>query len=142
MVMNAVPEKPLQGYCCYRHRLLDPKAMIAALTQYSRIFRRIELTHCSYIQNRVIQAILTSCIALEISMIGSLSYLDMLNLKAEERFSRYNRSWELLPADTYLPGLLALGDPDKGQLGYISKLSELTKLREVRRSFVWTHKDA
>lgn len=77
------------------------------------------------------------------AQIGSLTRLEVLNLKAiGEDYLELTGS--LSPFETCLPGLLALEDPTTtdGQIGHLSKLTGLTKLRELRGSFVWTNKEA
>ncbi|KAF9090515.1 hypothetical protein BGX29_011429 [Mortierella sp. GBA35] len=76
------------------------------------------------------------------TQIGSLTNLEVLNLKAVDE------DWGTSPKDQYLykrspsmvslPGLLALADPSCGLRGYLSTLSGLTRLRELRGSFAWT----
>lgn len=76
------------------------------------------------------------------AQIGSLTRLEALNLKAigEDYLGSIG---SFSPFDTCLPGLLALEDPTTdGQIGHLSKLSGLTKLRELRGSFVWTNPEA
>ncbi|KAG9063301.1 hypothetical protein KI688_004183 [Linnemannia hyalina] len=77
------------------------------------------------------------------AQIGSLTRLEVLNLKAIGAYVEFTDF--LSPFETCLPGLLALEDPSSatdGQIGHLSKLAGLTKLRELRGSFVWTNKEA
>ncbi|KAG0274472.1 hypothetical protein BGZ95_009729 [Linnemannia exigua] len=83
------------------------------------------------------------------TQIGSLTRLEVLELRAVERKSRpidydADRVYFLPPSETYLPGLLALED-SRGtgqQIGYLSRLAGLTRLRELKGSVVWTQEDA
>jgi hypothetical protein len=67
------------------------------------------------------------------SQVGALTQLEILDLKAVGEDG--GLFYEAL--ETCFPGLLALEDPSHGKIGYLSTLSELTKLRELRGSFRW-----
>lgn len=77
------------------------------------------------------------------TQIGLLTQLEVLELKSlglrhpVASISSYSRP----SFGTCFPGLLALDDPTSGKIGYLSKLSGLTKLRELRGSFVWSNLD-
>ncbi|KAF9139333.1 hypothetical protein BG015_002061 [Linnemannia schmuckeri] len=77
------------------------------------------------------------------TQIGSLTQLEVLNLKAIQQPNIIEPNVFLSPYEMCLPGLLALEDSSStnGQIGYLSKLSGLNKLRELRGSFVWTNKE-
>ncbi|KAF9124249.1 hypothetical protein BGX30_001035 [Mortierella sp. GBA39] len=67
------------------------------------------------------------------SQIGSLTELQELDLRTVSSYSN--------PApfsETAFPGLFALEDADSGQIGHLSKLAGLTKLRVLRGSIRWT----
>lgn len=74
------------------------------------------------------------------AQIGALTRLEVLNLKAIGQPDLANPKSFLSPYETCLPGLLALEDPTSEglQIGRLSGLGGLTKLRELRGSFVWT----
>ncbi|KAG0263826.1 hypothetical protein BGZ95_003713 [Linnemannia exigua] len=67
------------------------------------------------------------------TQIGSLTELEILDLKTVERFSERGE-----PSTKYFPGLFALEDVGKGEIGYLSKWAGLVKLRELRGSVKWT----
>lgn len=67
------------------------------------------------------------------SQIGSLTELQELDLKTVSNHNKPAPS-----SETAFPGLLALEDPESGQIGHLSKLSGLTKLRVLRGSVRWT----
>ncbi|KAF9084814.1 hypothetical protein BGX29_002322, partial [Mortierella sp. GBA35] len=71
------------------------------------------------------------------AQIGALTRLEVLNLKAIGQPDLANPKSFLSPYETCLPGLLALEDPaSEGlQIGHLSRLGGLTKLRELRGSF-------
>lgn len=73
------------------------------------------------------------------SQIGALTKLEILDLKAA---GELNNVSDIPHTDTCLPALLALDDPTHNKIGYLAKLSGLTKLRELRGSFVWTNPEA
>ncbi|KAF9130193.1 hypothetical protein BGW39_003375 [Mortierella sp. 14UC] len=78
--------------------------------------------------------------------IGSLVNVEILVLKAVGQFrtpishNQYRINY-LNPSKTCLPGLLTLEDPAAGQIGYLTTLSGLNKLRDLRGSFVWTNQE-
>ncbi|KAG0376013.1 hypothetical protein BGX24_008383 [Mortierella sp. AD032] len=76
-------------------------------------------------------------------LIGSLTYLEVLCLNAARPIRNPSEYHGLAAtsADACLSGLLALEDLGAGQIGYLSKLAGLTKLRELRGSFVWTNEE-
>ncbi|KAG0047024.1 hypothetical protein BGZ90_008025 [Linnemannia elongata] len=67
------------------------------------------------------------------SQIGSLTELQELDLKTVSNHNKPAPS-----SETAFPGLFALEDPESGQIGHLSKLSGLTKLRVLRGSVRWT----
>ncbi|KAF9119105.1 hypothetical protein BGW39_000567 [Mortierella sp. 14UC] len=67
------------------------------------------------------------------SQIGSLTELEILNLKTVERANELQN-----PAQMYFPGLFALEDVAKNEIGHLSKWAGLVKLRELRGSVNWT----
>ncbi|KAG0368509.1 hypothetical protein BGX24_002793 [Mortierella sp. AD032] len=67
------------------------------------------------------------------SQIGSLTDLEILDLKTVERVNERGE-----PSNMYFPGLFALEDVRKGEIGYLSKWAGLVKLRELRGSVKWT----
>jgi hypothetical protein len=79
------------------------------------------------------------------AQIGRLTNLEVLDLKAiNKQYNtsslQMNRSLPHSPSsEVCLPGLLALEDPTSGRGGYLSSLSGMTKLRQLRGSFVLTH---
>ncbi|KAG0272360.1 hypothetical protein BGZ95_011902 [Linnemannia exigua] len=79
------------------------------------------------------------------SQIGALTRLEILDLRAVGQvdipIDHNERVYFHQPSETCLPGLLALEDPSTGQIGYLSKFEPLTRLRELRGSFVWTQKN-
>ncbi|KAK3806212.1 MAG: hypothetical protein J3R72DRAFT_507246 [Linnemannia gamsii] len=79
------------------------------------------------------------------TQIGSLTHLQVLSLAARGWFSLStdspNRGFALSPLETCLPGLLTLDDVTTGRIGYLEKFAGLIRLKELRGSFVWTHKD-
>ncbi|KAF9122612.1 hypothetical protein BGW39_009631 [Mortierella sp. 14UC] len=80
------------------------------------------------------------------SQIGSLTRLEILDLRAVGQVDipidyDTDPAYFLPASETCFPGLLALEDPNKGNIGYLSKLEPLTKLREIRGSFVWMQKN-
>ncbi|KAG9063360.1 hypothetical protein KI688_004242 [Linnemannia hyalina] len=67
------------------------------------------------------------------SRIGSLTELQELNLQT------VSSTYKPAPSsETAFPGLFALEDADSGQIGHLSKLTGLTKLRVLRGSVRWT----
>lgn len=72
-----------------------------------------------------------------------LTRLEVLNLKAIGQPDLVNPKSFLSPYETCLPDLLALEDPtfESLQIGHRSRLGGLTKLRKLRSSFVWTHRE-
>ncbi|KAK3838955.1 MAG: hypothetical protein J3R72DRAFT_492835 [Linnemannia gamsii] len=77
------------------------------------------------------------------AQIGSLTHLEVLCLSAARSIRNPSEYHGLAStsADACLSGLLALEDFGAGQIGYLSKLAGLTKLRELRGSFGWTNKE-
>ncbi|KAG0366663.1 hypothetical protein BGX24_003602 [Mortierella sp. AD032] len=78
------------------------------------------------------------------TQIGSLTHLQVLSVEAmgwQTSIYNPNRGSALSPSKACLPGLLALGDVATGQIGYLEKFAGLNRLKELRGSFAWTHKD-
>ncbi|KAG9063297.1 hypothetical protein KI688_004179 [Linnemannia hyalina] len=79
------------------------------------------------------------------TQIGALSELVVLKLKAagvpRPPHTPRNRQRGDNFKDTCLPGLLSLEDPTSGKIGFLSRLSGLTKLRELRGSLFWTNRE-
>lgn len=80
--------------------------------------------------------------------IGSLVHLEVLYLRSKvPKRQRQGEPMEQqqddisLPSGACFPGLLALEDSSQGQIGYLAKLSGMTRLRELRGSFAWTNRD-
>ncbi|KAF9116009.1 hypothetical protein BGW39_002860, partial [Mortierella sp. 14UC] len=81
------------------------------------------------------------------SQIGSLSHLEILDLRSGASIPaptdidpEYTQ--EISVEETCLPGMLVLENLTYGRLGYLSRLSGLTKLQELRGSIVWKYMDA
>ncbi|KAF9088347.1 hypothetical protein BGX23_007422 [Mortierella sp. AD031] len=80
------------------------------------------------------------------TQIGSLTELEYLDLRSAASTPSPteidpNATQETPLESTCLPGLLALDDSSSGQIGYLSKLSGLIKLKELRGSIVCTKKE-
>ncbi|KAF9539629.1 hypothetical protein EC957_005184 [Mortierella hygrophila] len=79
------------------------------------------------------------------TQIGALSKLVVLKLKAagvpRQAHTLRSRQRGDNFKETCLPGLLSLEDPTSGKIGFLSRLSGLTKLRELRGSLFWTNKE-
>lgn len=79
------------------------------------------------------------------TQIGSLSELVVLKLKAAgaprpPHTMRIRKRGDNFK-DTCLPGILSLEDPTTGKIGFLSRLSGLTKLRELRGSLFWKNRE-
>ncbi|KAK3827166.1 MAG: hypothetical protein JOS17DRAFT_791941 [Linnemannia elongata] len=80
--------------------------------------------------------------------IGSLVRLEVLYLRSivskgwrQGQLMGQQEDDNSLPSGTCFPGLLALEDVSQGQIGYLARLSGLTRLKELRGSFAWTNRD-
>ncbi|KAF9150313.1 hypothetical protein BG015_007884 [Linnemannia schmuckeri] len=78
------------------------------------------------------------------TQIGALVKLEVLKIKSTGALPQ---GVDGVPAevpfrDTCLPGLLALEDKKSDQIGFLSRWSGLTKLRELKGSFNWANKEA
>ncbi|KAK3838958.1 MAG: hypothetical protein J3R72DRAFT_448285 [Linnemannia gamsii] len=79
------------------------------------------------------------------TQIGSLTHLQVLSVEAmgwHTSIYNPNQGSALSPSMACLPGFLALDDVATGQIGYLEKFAGLNRLKELRGSFAWTHKDA
>jgi hypothetical protein len=81
------------------------------------------------------------------TQIGALSELEVLKLKPAgtsrpnvDNTPKHHQSGRTYK-ETCLPGLISLEDPTTGKVGFLSRLSGLTKLRELRGSLFWTNKE-
>ncbi|KAG0379423.1 hypothetical protein BGX24_000446 [Mortierella sp. AD032] len=79
--------------------------------------------------------------------IGFLSDLEILDLRSGASFHAPSSMdpehiQEIRAEETCLPGMLVLDNLTYGRLGYLSRLSGLTKLLELRGSIVWKNMDA
>ncbi|KAG0263503.1 hypothetical protein BGZ95_003783 [Linnemannia exigua] len=81
------------------------------------------------------------------SQIGLLSDLEILDLRSGASFHAPSmmdpeHMQEIRVEETCLPGMLVLENLTYGRLGYLSRLSGLNKLLELRGSIVWENMDA
>jgi hypothetical protein len=78
------------------------------------------------------------------TQIGSLKELEVLILKSAGNYPPVRGVFgPTIPfRATSLPGLLALEDVTTGQIGFLSRWSGLTRLRDLHGSFLWTNAEA